>query len=86
MTKISCGYSQNVTLLETAGCSEQVIEGLGLCHLELKRGIESSEGILVFQVIIAQKPFFVFRVVAQDNTEVLRTFAGILNLGHEVHH
>jgi hypothetical protein len=85
MTKISCGYSQKMTLFEMAKCPEQVIEGLCLCRLERKRGIESSEGILVFQVVIAQKPFFVFGVVAQENTEVLRAFAGILNLRHAVH-
>jgi hypothetical protein len=75
-----------MTLFEMAKCPEQVIEGLGLCRLEPKSGIEPSKRIPAFQVTIAQKPFFVFRVVAQDNTEVLRAFAGIVNLGHEVHH
>src|SRR5208283_5024885 len=66
-TKISCAYSQKMKLLEAAKYPEQAVEGVRLCSVAPKRGIEFSERISAFQVTPAQKPLLEIRVVAQKN-------------------
>jgi hypothetical protein len=54
-------------LLETPECPEQIVERQRLCRLMPQSGIEAGERVFPVQITLAQKPFFIARVVAKKN-------------------